>query len=218
MKWLLGLLLLINLALPAYFNLWQPSTIQLKIDEPSMSPEKIRLMSPDEIQTLPKRTMTSSNLQGAQYGCYEWGMFTQDELAKAQSQLARLGIEGSARQLTEQEAVRYWVYIPGVGNARQAQARMSELRTLGVTDMVVVQDQQSSNVISLGVFKDEQLATKLLEDLRSKGVSNAVKGIRNQEHGRSSLYISSMPSELMSGLESLKAEFPGSEIKLVTCQ
>ncbi|MDX9950790.1 MAG: SPOR domain-containing protein, partial [Methylophilaceae bacterium] len=82
----------------------------------------------------------------------------------------------------------------------------------------VVQDQQSANVISLGVFKDEQLATKLLEDLKSRGVNNAVKGVRNQEQGRSSLYISNMSSELVPELESLQAEFPGSELKLVTCQ
>jgi hypothetical protein len=81
-----------------------------------------------------------------------------------------------------------------------------------------VQDQQSRNAISLGVFKDEQLATKLLDDLKSKGVVSAVKGVRNQESGRSSLYISNMSSELVPEIEKLQPEYPGSELKQVNCQ
>lgn len=218
MKWLLWFLLMINLALLAYFNLGRPPAVQLQIEETSLNPEGIRLLTPEEIEALPRREAVAESVQAQQYGCYEWGTFSRAKLANAQSHLSRHALESRVIQHSAQEAKRYWVYIPRAGNAQQAQARMDELRALGLTDMVVVQDQQSANVISLGVFKDEQLATKLLEDLKSRGVNNAVKGVRNQEQGRSSLYISNMSSELVPELESLQAEFPGSELKLVTCQ
>lgn len=218
MKWLLWLLLMINLALLAYFNLGRPPAVQLQIEETPLNPEGVRLLTPGEIEALPRREAVVESARMPQYGCYEWGTFPRAKLASAQGYLSRHALESRVIQHSAQEATRYWVYIPRVGNAQAAQARMDELRALSVTDMVVVQDQQSANVISLGVFKDEQLATKLLEDLKSRGVNNAVKGVRNQERGRSSLYISNMSSELAPKLESLQAEFPGSELKLVTCQ
>ncbi|HEY8354947.1 MAG TPA: SPOR domain-containing protein [Methylophilaceae bacterium] len=216
MKWLLGLLTA-NLALLAYFSLGMPSAVELRIDEPPLNPEGIRLLAAEEIEALPRRAAAAS-VPVQEFACYEWGTFPRTSLASAQSHLSRLALESRVIEHTPQEATRYWVYIPNVGSMQRAQAHMDELRALGVTDMVVVQDQRSANVISLGVFKDEQLATKLLEDLRSKGVSNAVKGVRNQERGRSSLYISNMPLTLVPELESLQVEFPGSELKRVTCQ
>lgn len=218
MKWLLGLLLILNLALLAYFNLGRPPAVQLQFEETSLNPERVRLLTPEEIEALPRREAVAENIRVPQYGCYEWGTFSPAKLASAWNHLSRHALESRVVRHTAQEATRYWVYIPRAGSAQAAQTRMDELRALGVTDMVVVQDQQSVNVISLGVFKDEQLATKLLEDLKSKGVNNAVKGVRNQEQGRSSLYISNMSSELVPELESLQPEFPGSELKLVTCQ
>ncbi len=220
MKWLLWLLLFVNVVLLAYFNLAGQPEVELQIAQTPLNPEKIRLLSPEEIEALPKRELATiaENSQVPQYGCYEWGTFSRAKLASAQSYLSRHALEVKVVQHSAEEATRYWVYIPRIGNAQAAQAKMDELRALGVTDMVVVQDQQSANVISLGVFKDEQLATKLLEDLKSKGVSTAVKGVRNKEQGRSSLYISNMPLALVSELEGLQPEFPGSELKLVNCQ
>ena len=72
--------------------------------------------------------------------------------------------------------------------------------------------------ISLGVFKDEQLAAKLLEDLKKKGVVSAVKGVRNQEQGQTSLLISNMSLDKVVEIDKLKPDFPGSELKQVTCQ
>ncbi|MDP2247213.1 MAG: SPOR domain-containing protein [Nitrosomonadales bacterium] len=220
MKWILWLLLLANGLLLAYFNLPMQSEVDLQITETPLSPEKIKLLSQQEIETLPKRQPVSSLPAEpvVQFGCYEWGTFSRAKLASARNFLSRFSLDVTATQQTSEESRRYWVYIPSLRNAAAAQSKVEELRALGVEEMYVVQDQQSRNAISLGVFKDEQLATKLLEDLKSKGVVSAVKGVRNQENGRASLYISNMSSELVSEIDKLQPDYPGSELKQVTCQ
>lgn len=220
MKWILWVLLLGNVLLLAYFNLPAQSQVDLQIPQKDLNPEKIKLLNAAEIESLPERVIESSEpiVQGVQYGCYDWGTFSRAKLASARSFLDRYALDVTVTQQTAAESMRYWVYIPSLRSAREAQSKVEELQALGVDEMYVVQDQQSRNAISLGVFKDEQLATKLLDDLKSKGVVSAVKGVRNQESGRSSLYISNMSSELVSEIEKLQPDYPGSELKQVNCQ
>lgn len=220
MKWMLWLLVLANALLFVYFNLPRQSALEPQIAEAPLNPEKIKLLKPEEIASLPRRMIEPSEpmMQPAQFGCYDWGTFSRAKLASARSYLNRYTLDVTVKQQTAEESTRYWVYIPSLRNAAAAQAKVEELRALGVEEMYVVQDQQSRNAISLGVFKDEQLATKLLEDLKSKGVVSAVKGVRNQEQGRASLYIRNMSSELVPEIEKLQPDYPGSELKQVTCQ
>lgn len=220
MRWILWLLVLVNVLLLAYFNLPKQSAVELQMSEAPLSPEKIKLLKPQEINTLPRRVIESAvpMVQPVQYACYDWGTFSRAKLASARSYLNRYALDVTVRQQSAEESTRYWIYIPSLRNAAAAQAKIEELKALGVEEMYVIQDQQSRNAISLGVFKDEQLATKLLEDLKSKGVVSAVKGVRNQEQGRASLYISNMSSELVPEIEKLQPDYPGSELKQVTCQ
>jgi hypothetical protein len=220
MKWMLWLLVLANVLLLAYFNLPKQSAVELQITEAPLNPEKVKLLKPEEITSLPKRVIEPAvpRVQPVQYGCYDWGTFSRSKLASARNYLSRYTLDVTVKQQTAEESTRFWVYIPSLRNAAAAQAKVEELKALGVEEMYVVQDQQSRNAISLGVFKDEQLATKLLEDLKSKGVVSAVKGVRNQEQGRASLYISNMSSELVPEIEKLQPDYPGSELKQVTCQ
>ncbi len=219
MRLVLWLLILANVLLLAYFNLPKPAAVDLQITEAPLNPEKIKLLKPEEIEALPKRVVeTAPTAQIPDYACYDWGTFSRSKLASARSFLNRYTLDVTVNQQTAEEATRYWVYIPSLRNAAAAQAKVEELRALGVEEMYVVQDQQSRNAISLGVFKDEQLATKLLEDLKSKGVVSAVKGVRNQEQGRASLYIRNMSSELVPEIQKLQPDYPGSELKQVTCQ
>jgi hypothetical protein len=153
-----------------------------------------------------------------QVSCYEWGSFSEASLQKARSVLAKYSLDATVKQQTSQEATRYWVYIPPLKSAEAVQVKVDQLHARGIEDFFVVQEPQWHNAISLGVFKDEQLAAKLLEELKSKGVVSAVKGVRNQEKGQASLFISHMTSDAAAEIEKLKPDFPGSELKQATCQ
>ncbi len=220
MKWLLSLLLLGNVLLFAYFNLPLRSGVALQVESAPLNPEKIRLLGPEEISALPlhRLPLQAPATAAGQLACYEWGTFSRARLASARSIVNRFALDAVVIQQTAAESTRYWVYVPPLRNAAAAQARAEELKQLGISELYVVQDEQFRNAISLGVFKDEQLATKLLEELKSKGVVSAAKGVRNQENGRASLYISNMSSTLVPELEKLQPEYPGSELKQVTCR
>ena len=57
MKWLIVFLLLGNALLFAGFNLLPRSGVALQIESEPLQPEKIRLLSPQEISALPLRRL-----------------------------------------------------------------------------------------------------------------------------------------------------------------
>ncbi len=223
MKWVVWSLLLINVLLVAYFNLATTHPAGITASHQAMQPEKIKLLTLAEIEALPEKSAETADAQPVaaapvQYGCYEWGSFSIASLPRARNILAKFSLNSVVKQKTSQETTRYWVYIPRQQSLQTAQARVEELRKLGVQESFVILEPQWRYAISLGVFKDEQLATKLLDELKARGVVSAVKGTRNQESGRASLLIDQMSSVMASEIDKLKPDFPGSELKQVTCR
>ena len=227
MKWIVWLLVTVNVLLLVYFNLDLSQSPKVQFNHQPLMADKIKLLTPQQIEALPIKSTEVKEIVAIappvgmaplQVACYEWGSFSVASLQKARGILAKYSLDATVRQQSLQEATRYWVYIPRLKSTEAAQAKVDELNALGIEDFFVVQEPQWHNAISLGVFKDEQLATKLLEELKSKGVVSAVKGVRNQEKGQASLFISNMSSDTAAEIEKLKPDFPGSELKQTTCQ
>jgi len=223
MKWLIWLLLLFNAMLLGYFQLLQPRPPAEVAGHTPLQPEKLRLLTPRQLAEIPARPVEPvAEAQPAPepkpLACYEWGSFSSEALSEAQATLGRLGITGLVKQKPTDETVRYWVYIPPLRTPELAQARAEELRTAGVTDFFIIQEARWRNAISLGVFKDEKLATGLLQDLHKRGVRSAVKSVRNHEGAQSSLYLKQVPDEAAAEIDRQKPDFPGSELKQVACE
>jgi hypothetical protein len=219
MKLLVLILVLLNAALFAMFNLERPQQSAPSPSHEEIQPEKIRLLSPADIEVMPeKQSEAQQTFQAVQFACYEWGSFSAASLARAREALAKLELPAVPIEKSAQEAARYWVYIPPQNSLAAAQAKIQQLRRRGVQESFVVFEPQWRYAISLGVFKDEQLAAKLLEELKKKGVVSAVKGVRNQEQGQTSLLISNMSQDKVAEIGKLRPDFPGSELKQVTCQ
>ncbi len=207
MKWWLGLLVLANLAIHAYFN-WLPAppVTPLPGHEP-IRPEVLRILPP---QADGQAAVASQ--------CHAWGSFSGDAVARAQAVLQRLDVRFVARPVTPQEAVRYWVYIPPRGSLEEARSKADELRLRGVEDFHIVQEPQWRHAISLGLFRDERLADALLERLQGRGVASAVKGVRNQEGGQYSFHLEAPAEAVLRELTGLQPDFPGSEISPIPCE
>jgi len=222
MKLLVWLLLLLNVFLLAYFKLSMPTETGVQPGHEPLQAEKIKLLTAQEVEALPKKSPQVREAAIAptpiQYNCYEWGSFSTTNLPKARNILGKFSLNATTQQQSPQDAIRYWIYIPRQKSLQEAEARVSELYGRGVDESFVVMEPQWRYAISLGVFKDEQSANKLLEDMKTKGVDSALKGVRNQEKGRASLLISSMSSDTAAEIDKLKPEFPGSELKQVACQ
>jgi len=223
MKWVVWLLVLANVIVFAYFNLSPTPYNGGHIALQPIHPEQIKLLTDKDIEALPKKDSTDISAAEAaaapvQLSCYEWGSFSAANLPKARNVLFKFSLQGVVKQQTSQESARYWIYIPRAKSLEAAQAKMDELRDLGIDDIFIVQEPQWRYAISLGVYKDEQLAAKRLEDVQTRGVRSAVKALRNQEQGQASLVINSMAPDMVAEIEKLKPDFPGSEIKQVSCQ
>ncbi|MGZ8257945.1 MAG: SPOR domain-containing protein [Methylotenera sp.] len=222
MKRLVWLLVLINIGLLAYFNLDRilPSTPQIKWAE--IDPEKISVLSQKQIEALPKKAVAlppavAPKPTSTVKSCFEWGVFSAASLTGAQSAVEKLALQASVKEQTSQQAKRFWVYSPPLKTAQEAQAKAVELKALGVEDLFVVQEQKWKNAISFGVFEDEQLAIKLMNELKAKGVTNVVKALRNQGKGHFSLLFNNVADAEVTSLKQLKSDFPEATLKAVAC-
>lgn len=231
MKWFVWLLLLINMGLAVYFNtdLFKQNQSLIK---PDIAADKVNLLDSKALAELPKKLASATPAEPIvagvatdnvvtpaleQTSCYEWGIFSKNNLAAAKAVLTRLSLSGSEKKQSSQESQRFWVYIPPLKSATLAQAKAEEIKALGIQDIFIVQEPQWRNAISFGVFQDEKLASNLLGELQSKGVSTATKNLRNQGKEHVSLLLKDVPKSAADALKNMKAEFPGSEVKSLSC-
>jgi cell division septation protein DedD len=219
MKRFFWLLILINLGLLAYFNIGHilPGKPEIKLTE--INPDKIKLLSQSEIDALPKKTSPPPAIVEPQpvAMCFEWGIFSDANLATAQKALAKMAIQATAKEENSNQPKRYWVYKPPVKTTAEAQKRAAEFKELGVEDLFVVQEEKWKNAISFGIFEDEQLAEKLVQELRAKGIKNVEKVLRTNGKGHHSLLLGSLNENEIAELKKLKPDFPAAELKEVSC-
>ncbi|MEZ0271992.1 MAG: sporulation protein [Methylophilaceae bacterium] len=229
-KWLFWLLVVVNVGLYGYFELSKPLNSGAVSGHEPMQPEKMKLLTPQQLEALPKSAPGAHPLEQQpvmeqpapqaleQLSCYEWGSFPSKRLVRARGVVDRFGLDTQVQVIANQEAIRYWVYIPPLGSFQEAQARNDALRSLGIADTFIVQDAQWKNAISFGVFKDEVLAARRAEDMRNRGVTDVIKAVRNKEGRQSVLLIRNISDSTAEEIRKLKPDFPYSELKQVACQ
>lgn len=176
-----------------------------KVDEPAKPVENTKIAAKAE-------TATVSTKQ-----CYEWGVFTDANMANGQRTLSKLSLESKLKEHSSTATKRYWVYLPPLPSAELAQQKATELKALGIDDLFILQNEKWKNAISFGVFEDGDLAQKLLEDIQSKGVANAVKTLRNQGNGQYSFLIQAVNEMKVNQLKEIKSDFPSTNLKKINC-
>jgi hypothetical protein len=226
MKRFFWLSALINIGLLAYFNIGYilPGKPEIKLTE--IHPDKIKLLSQAEIDSLPKKAEPSPPVIEPQAViapqpaamCFQWGIFSDASLLKAQKALTKIALQATAKEENSDQPKRYWVYKAPLKTAAEAQKKAAEFKALGVDDLFVVQEEKWKNAISFGIFGDEQLADKLIRELREKGINNLEKTLRSNGQGHHSLVLNNMTESDIAKLKKLKPDFPAAELKEVSCQ
>lgn len=222
MKRFFGVLILLNIGLYAYFNLGLllPGKPEIKLVE--INADKITLLSQAQIEALPKKAAPVAAPPAAEPEavamCYEWGIFSDASLAKAQKSISRISLQATAKSVNPNQPKRYWVYKPPLKTAAEAQKKAAEYKELGVQDLFVVQEEKWKNAISFGIFEDEQLADKLIQELKAKGVKNIEKSLRSNGKDQYSLVFRKPNQNDIATLNKLKPDFPTAELKEIACQ
>jgi hypothetical protein len=110
--------------------------------------------------------------------CVQAGPFSTADARRFEARVARFGLapRQSRIDMPYQEVTSRLVYLPPNGGREGAQRRVAELRERGVTNFFIMQNDTSPlrYAISLGVFKSDGAAQKLVADLQRQGV----RGVR----------------------------------------
>jgi hypothetical protein len=227
------LLLAANLALVAWFQHFPPfdGAVDPEPTRRQISPEKIRVLrdreptvvpaaapvpavkpaAPTAVQVAPATAATSPAAPGA---CSEWGGFAVAEAPKAEQALAPLALGARLVQRRSDETAGWWVFIPPQGNRATALKKTAELKSLGIDDYFILQDEGKMRwAVSLGIFSTEEAARNRLEALRAKGVRSAQTGERDTAVSKIWFQVRGADAALLARLRESAKEFPGTEVR-----
>jgi hypothetical protein len=213
------LLVAANLALYAWFQHYSPaeSAVDPEPARRQLSPEKIRLLEGKELTSLaaakpkPAPALTSAAAPG---NCIEWGGFAVAEAPKAEQLLAPLALGARLSQRRSEETAGWWVFIPPQPNRAAAQKKTAELKSLGIDDYFILQDEGKMRwSVSLGVFSSEEAARNRLEALRARGVRSAQTGEREAQVSKVWFQVRGPDAALQGKLKELAQGLPGTEVR-----
>lgn len=221
MKWIATALLVVNLAVAAYFighDHW-PETppaeeTQLNDDQISLGSHRAssRIAEPG---LLPPAPSVPQVLAGAV--CLEWRGLSHEEFNRAREQLKELAGE-RVMSFTEVPMVtRHWVFLSPLPSPESAAEKLIELASIGVPDAFVVKEGTWRNAISLGLYTNDESAHRRVREVEAKGVH----GIRIETQARQGtdfyFVISSEDPDALKSLSGIRQAYPNSQQSRVAC-
>jgi hypothetical protein len=175
-------------------------------------PEKLRILRPESGSADTPVAVAPPAAPAAV--CLEWGGFAIAETTRAEQALEPLALGTRLTQRRTDETAGWWVYIPSQATRQAAQRKASELKTLGIEDFFIVQDDGRARwAVSLGVFSSEPAARARLEALRAKGVRSAQLGERETPVQKVWFQVRSADAALRDRLRELAQAHPGTEVR-----
>jgi hypothetical protein len=240
-KWIVGFLLLANLALLGWMRWGNMLTVDTDAVtmQAALNADKIKLLAlqsapspasaPALISsgvplTLSPVAAVSAPVAAAPSGlpknanCAEWGEFSGDDLVRAQQALAALKLGENLAQRSVEQDHGYWVYIPPIKKRAQIEEKIAQLKEHGVKDYFVVQEKGKwMNAISLGVFKSNEAAQKFLDVLSAKEVGPLKLGIRKSKLRFTVFVMKGLDEGMKDKLNVLQKSFADSELKVSAC-
>ena len=212
MRILAFLLLLANLTLFAYIRLDSVGAGEGVRLAQQVQADKIKLLTPQQVAALgPAKVASLADV------CVEWGPFSDGDRARALTSLEPLELGRLVTQKKVEVIANYWVFLPPAPNKAAADKRVDELKAQGIKDAFVVDSGPQRLAISLGAFRSEDAATAWLATLQGQGIKTANAGQRVQAVQQLALVVRDPPAPAVLRLKELQGEFPGSELKIGSC-
>ena len=215
MRALFLLLLLANLAFYAWSRYGAPTDV---VDPAPaarpIEPEKLKLVAPASLP--PPAPLAAKKPASAPpaLACMEWGSFTVADAPRAEQALEPLALGARLAQRRTEEVAGWWVFIPAQGSRQAAVRKAAELKTLGVSEYFIVQEEGEYHwALSLGVFRSEEAAQARLAALRAQGVRTARVGPRETVVPKIWLQVKSVDAPLQARLKEIARQIDGSELR-----
>jgi hypothetical protein len=210
MRVLFLLLVAANLGFFAWTQVLAPPTA-------GSDPEPLaRQIEPHKLVILPpaKPGSPGAKPKPAANVCIEWGSFATADAARAEQALEPLALGSRLAQRRSDETAHWWVFLPPQGSRQNAQRKVEELKTLGVEEYFMMQDEGRLRwAISLGVFRTEEAARVRLDALQAKKVRGAQLGERETQVNKVWFQVRDADDALLAKLRELAQGLAGSELR-----
>lgn len=163
MKWLVGLLCLLNVALFLWATGYDPGRPVTASAYPVVSAEGMRLLSEVKAKT--------ESVAGGKLQCVRIGPFISSAVAALAAQkLDSMSLTYTHRTVKPREIRAFRVYLGPFTTASAIAAQRRLLESSGTDDFYVKRDDRGGGIISLGLFSQHDGAELLLEKLQGRGV------------------------------------------------
>jgi len=228
MKLVFLLLLLLNVALFA----WQQGAFGHFAEggrEPEriarqLQPERIRVLTEKDVQELRERASQARGASAAApapatpdlslpQACVEFGDFLGTEVARVEAALLQLGL--GSRQTARPVEVPGWymVYLPPYKTRPEAERAAAELSKRGVKELLVLGEGPLKLGISLGSFRDPELARAHAATVEKLGVQNVRVSDKPSPITATRYQLRELDAAAAQQLASIRKEFPAQSVR-----
>lgn len=214
MKWIVGTLLVLNLAVAGFF-MGRSHWPQAASDQHApMNVDRLSLHSqsaPAPKDVPPPRVAVAEAL------CVEWRGLNLVEFAQVREQLKAL-VGQRVMSFTEVPLnTRHWVIFPPLPSPQSATAKLNELAATGVQDAFVVKDGPWRNAISLGLYANDEAARRRVREVEDKGVLGTRVELQPRQGTNFYFVIRSEDPDALKNLGGIKQAYPNSQQSRVAC-
>lgn len=219
MKKMVGILLLANLLVAAFFmgSAYWPQAAAEKTA--SMNVDRLSLRSQSALPE-PKDTpppAVASPVPVAEALCVEWRGLNPEEFARVREQLKAL-VGEQVMSFTEVPLnTRRWVIFPPLPSAQSAAAKLAELAAAGVQDAFVVKNGDWQNAISLGLYANDEAAGRRVREVEAKGVLGTRVEVLPRQGTEYYFVIRSEDPDALKSLAGIRQAYPNSQQSRVAC-
>lgn len=213
MRWLLVLLVLLNMLLYLYqLNRPPPVTGEVAGFRASSQEPDITLLS--ETESLTRHELT----QSVDSTCLFLGGFDDESIALSVNQrLLSLDIDSQVQPVDEAAGVDYWVYLTPLVSRQASLRQLRELQSRNI-DSYVITVGDLSNGISLGIFSRKDSAESVVNRLRGVDYEASIRELP-RTHRRYWVKVGRPQQHLLSDslLVELMRSFPELEHRQMPC-
>ena len=214
MKWIVGTLLVLNLAVAGLF-MGRSHWPQAASDQhAAMNVERLSLHN----QSAPiQEDVPSPRVAVAEALCVEWRGLNLVEFAQVREQLKAL-VGQRVMSFTEVPLnTRHWVIFPPLPSPQSATAKLNELAAAGVQDAFVVKDGPWRNAISLGLYANDEAARRRVREVEDNGVLGTRVELQPRQGTGFYFVIRSEDPDALKNLGGIKQAYPNSQQSRVAC-
>jgi hypothetical protein len=113
----------------------------------------------------------TTSVPSTSLSCLEFPPLETDKAQSVEASMKQIGITVELKPI--ENSANFLVYLAPSESAKEAQRKLAELKRLGVTDAFLMQDGPLKFGISLGLFRAEEGAKALTQQLSAKGIRSA---------------------------------------------